>query len=166
MSGYFGDPEKTHAVLSPDGWLNTGDLAYRISGEIVIAGREKDLIIINGRNIWPQDLEYLAQAQPEVRSGDAAAFSVPGPDGEEKAVTMIECRESDVAKRTELIERLRTIFLEELGLDCLICLVPRKTLPRTTSGKLSRFQARQKFLEQFGKERLTQSNMDIYKQAV
>jgi fatty-acyl-CoA synthase len=141
-------------------------LAYRVSGEIVITGREKDLIIINGRNIWPQDLEYLAQAQPEVRSGDAAAFSVPSPDGEEKAVTMIECRESDAAKRAELIERLRTIFLEELGLDCLICLVPRKTLPRTTSGKLSRFQARQKFLEQFGKERLTQSNMDIYKQAV
>ena len=166
MSGYFGDPEKTDAVLSSDGWLNTGDLAYRVSGEIVITGREKDLIIINGRNIWPQDLEYLAQAQPEVRSGDAAAFSVPDPDWGEKAVTMIECRESDAAKRAELIERLRTIFLEELGLDCLICLVPRKTLPRTTSGKLSRFQARQKFLEQFGKERLTQSNMDIYKQAV
>jgi Acyl-CoA synthetases (AMP-forming)/AMP-acid ligases II len=146
--------------------LNTGDLAYRISGEIVITGRKKDLIIINGRNIWPQDLEYLAQAQPEVRSGDAAAFSVPGPDGGEKAVTMIECRESDAAKRTALIERLRTIFLEELGLDCLICLVPRKTLPRTTSGKLSRSQARRRFLEQFGKELLTQSNMDIYKQAI
>ena len=166
MTGYFGDPEKTQTVLSSDGWLNTGDLAYRVSGEIVITGREKDLIIINGRNIWPQDLEYLAQAQPEVRSGGAAAFSVPGPDGGEKAVTMIECRESDVAKRTELIERLRAIFLEELGLDCLICLAPRNTLPRTTSGKLSRFQARQKFLEQFGKKQLTQSNLDIYKQAV
>jgi Acyl-CoA synthetases (AMP-forming)/AMP-acid ligases II len=166
MSGYFADPEKTRAVLSSEGWLNTGDLAYRISGEIVITGRKKDLIIINGRNIWPQDLEYLAQAQPEVRSGDAAAFSVPGPDGGEKAVTMIECRESDAAKRTALIERLRTIFLEELGLDCLICLVPRKTLPRTTSGKLSRSQARRRFLEQFGKELLTQSNMDIYKQAI
>jgi fatty-acyl-CoA synthase len=166
MSGYFGDPERTQAVLSSDGWLNTGDLAYRISGEIVITGREKDLIIINGRNIWPQDLEHLAQAQPEVRSGDAAAFSVPGPDGAEKAVTMIECRESDVAKRTELIERLRTIFFEELGLDCLVCLVPRKTLPRTTSGKLSRSQARQSFLEHFGKELLTQSSMDIYEQAV
>jgi len=166
MSGYFGDPEKTDAVLSSEGWLNTGDLAYRISGEIVITGREKDLIIINGRNIWPQDLEYLAQAQPEVRSGDAAAFSISGPDGGEKAVIMIECRESDTAKRAEIIERLRTIFLEELGLDCLICLVPRSTLPRTTSGKLSRFQARQRFLEQFGKELLTQSSMDIYEQAV
>jgi len=166
MSGYFGDPEKTHAVLSSDGWLNTGDLAYLISDEIVITGREKDLIIINGRNIWPQDLEYLAQAQPEVRSGDAAAFSVPGPEGEEKAVMMVECRETDVAKRAELIERLRRISLEELGVDCLVFLVPRKTLPRTTSGKLSRSQARQKFLEQFGKELLAQSSMDIYEEAV
>jgi fatty-acyl-CoA synthase len=166
MSGYFGDPEKTSEVLSPDGWLNTGDLAYRVSGDIVITGREKDLIIINGRNIWPQDLEYLAQAQPEVRSGDAAAFSVPGPDGAEKAVTMIEYRESDVAKRNELIERLRTIFLEELGLDCLVCLVPRKTLPRTTSGKLSRSEARRRFLDQFGKELLTQSSIDLYQEAV
>jgi fatty-acyl-CoA synthase len=166
MRGYFGDPEKTREVLSPDGWLNTGDLAYRISGDIVITGREKDLIIINGRKIWPQDLEYLAQEQPEVRSGDAAAFSVPGPDGGEKAVTMIEYRESDVAKRTQLIERLRTIFLEELGIDCLVCLVPRKTLPRTTSGKLSRSEARRRFLERFSKELPTQSTMDVYEQAV
>lgn len=166
MSGYFGDPEKSSEVLSSDGWLNTGDLAYRISGEIVITGREKDLIIINGRNIWPQDLEYLAQSQPEVRSGDAAAFSVPGRDGAERAVTMIEYRESDPAKRHELVERLRTLFLEELGLDCLVCLVPRKTLPRTTSGKLSRSEARRRFLDQFAKELLTHSSVDFYKEAV
>lgn len=166
MSGYFGDPEKSREVLSPDGWLNTGDLAYRISGEIVITGREKDLIIINGRNIWPQDLEYLAQSQPEVRSGDAAAFSVPGPDGAERAVTMIEYRESDPVKRRELVERLRTVFLEELGLDCLVCLVPRNTLPRTTSGKLSRSEARRRFLDQFAQELLTPSSVDVYKEAV
>jgi fatty-acyl-CoA synthase len=53
MSGYFGDLKATREVLSPDGWLNTGDLAYRIGNGIVITGREKDLIIINGRNIWP-----------------------------------------------------------------------------------------------------------------
>jgi fatty-acyl-CoA synthase len=61
MSGYFGDLKATREVLSPDGWLNTGDLAYRVGNGIVITGREKDLIIINGRNIWPQDLEYLAE---------------------------------------------------------------------------------------------------------
>jgi fatty-acyl-CoA synthase len=166
MSGYFGDLENTREVLSPDGWLNTGDLAYSISGDLVITGREKDLIIINGRNIWPQDLESLAQGQPEVRSGDAAAFSAPGPGGDERAVIMIECREPDVSKRDELIKRLTALIHEELGIDCLVCLVPRKTLPRTTSGKLSRSEARRKFLQRFKKEQLTQPSIDIYEEAV
>ena len=61
MSGYFNDPEATRETLSPDGWLNTGDLGYRIGDSLVITGRAKDLIIINGRNIWPQDLECLAE---------------------------------------------------------------------------------------------------------
>jgi len=165
-SGYFGDLETTREVLSSDGWLNTGDLAYRVSDDIVITGREKDLIIIKGRNIWPQDLEFMAQAQPKVRSGDAAAFSVPGPEGEEKAVLMVECRESDAEKRTELIDRLTTLALEEIGIDCLVYLVPRNTLPRTTSGKLSRFQAQRSFLEWFNKKQPPQSEIDLYAQAI
>ena len=128
----------------------------------LITGREKDLIIINGRNIWPQDLEYLAQLQPEVRSGDAAAFSVPGPNGEEMAIMLIECRNSNSAKRVELIERLNTLVLEELGVDCLIYLVPRNALPRTTSGKLSRSTARSRFLERVTKEQLTQADLDLH----
>jgi len=166
MSGYFGNSETTREVLSPDGWLNTGDLAYRISDSIVITGREKDIIIIKGRNIWPQDLEYLAQDQPEVRSGDAAAFSAQGPDGEEQAVLMIECRESDASKRAELIDRMKCLILEELGVDCLVYLVPRNTLPRTTSGKLSRFQAQRSFLKWFNKKQSKKSDMDLYAQAI
>ena len=77
MSGYFNAPEETAATLSDDGWLNTGDVGYQVDGSLIITGRKKDLIIINGRNIWPQDLEYLAEHQPEVRMGDALAFSVP-----------------------------------------------------------------------------------------
>ncbi|HEX2797081.1 MAG TPA: fatty acyl-AMP ligase, partial [Immundisolibacter sp.] len=56
MSGYFGDAAETARVLSPDGWLNTGDVGYLADGRLFITGREKDLFIINGRNIWPQDL--------------------------------------------------------------------------------------------------------------
>jgi fatty-acyl-CoA synthase len=147
MSGYFGDLKATREVLSPDGWLNTGDLSYRIGNSIVITGREKDLIIINGRNIWPQDLEYLAEQQSEVRTGDASAFSVPDSDGEELAVMMVQCRETDEKKRTDLRERLNRLIREEFGIDCLIELVPRNTLPRTTSGKLSRSGARKEYLK-------------------
>jgi fatty-acyl-CoA synthase len=156
MSGYFGDPEATQQVLSPDGWLDTGDLGYRIGNSFVVTGREKDLIILNGRNIWPQDLEYLAEQQTEVRTGDASAFSVPGPDGEEKAVLVIQCRVSDVMKRASLMERLHGLVREELGIDCFIELVPSHTLPRTSSGKLSRSGARQDFLKRVNWAQLRQ----------
>ena len=59
MQGYFGDPVTPREVLSEDGWLNTGDLVYRVGDTLVIAGRVKDMIIVKGRNIWPQDLEFL-----------------------------------------------------------------------------------------------------------
>ncbi|NJN52509.1 MAG: AMP-binding protein, partial [Gammaproteobacteria bacterium] len=77
MQGYLGEPQATADVLTPDGWLNTGDIGYMVDGVLTITGRKKDLIIIHGRNIWPQDLEHIAEAEPEVRSGDAVAFSVP-----------------------------------------------------------------------------------------
>jgi fatty-acyl-CoA synthase len=147
MSGYFGEPELTQEILSSDGWLNTGDLAYRIKDSIVITGREKDLIILNGRNIWPQDMEFLAEQQPGLRTGDASAFSVSGPNGENVAVLVLECRETNEAKRMSLVNRLHGEIRTELGIDCFIELVPRNTLPRTTSGKLSRSGARKDFLK-------------------
>ncbi len=147
MSGYFGDPERTREVLSPEGWLDTGDLGYRVNGSLVIMGRRKDLIIINGRNIWPQDLEHLAEQEPEVRSGDVSAFSVQAPDLSEMAVMAVQCRKSDQAEREELMRRLQSLIREHFALDCFIELVPPHTLPRTSSGKLSRSRAREEFLK-------------------
>jgi fatty-acyl-CoA synthase len=153
MSGYFGEEELTREVLSEDGWLNTGDLAYVAQGSVVITGRQKDLIIIKGRNVWPQDLEYIAESQPEVRTGDASAFSVPAADGEDRAVLVIECREADIPKRAELASRVQALIRQELGIECFIELVPRNTLPRTTSGKLSRSGAKKDFLQRVAEGR-------------
>lgn len=147
MSGYFGDSSNHPDVLSADGWLDTGDIGYRANGDIMITGRKKDLIIINGRNIWPQDLEYLAEQQPEVRPGDASAFAVPKPDGEEQAVVVIQCREADVEKRQNLVDRMDRAIRAELGVDCIVDLVPLHTLIRTSSGKLSRFRTREDFID-------------------
>jgi fatty-acyl-CoA synthase len=148
MSGYFNEPEITAQTLSEDGWLNTGDVGYRIGQSIVITGRQKDIIIINGRNIWPQDLEYLAEQQPEVRTGDALAFSAPAPDGSEVPVLVVQCRLTDESRRADLIRRIERLVGEELGIHCQVQLVPAHFLPRTSSGKLSRSKARQNYIDQ------------------
>ena len=146
MSGYYENVESTQAVLAEDGWLNTGDLGYQVDSQLVITGREKDLIIINGKNIWPQDLEYLAEQQEQVRMGGSLAFSVPNSDGGETCVLKISCRQTDPAKRSEIIERLTSLVRREFGIDCYVTLVPKSKLPRTSSGKLSRSAARLNFM--------------------
>jgi fatty-acyl-CoA synthase len=147
MSGYFGKPEQTRQTLSPDGWLDTGDIGYLVDGSVVVTGRHKDMIIINGRNIWPQDIEHIAERQPELRSMDASAFFVLGPEDEEVPVVVVQCNITDPAEIRLLIQRLHREIREELGITCLIELVPRHTLPRTSSGKLSRAAAREDYLQ-------------------
>ncbi len=147
MTGYANNPEATAAALGPDGWLNTGDVGYRAGDSLIITGRAKDLLIINGRNIWPQDLEWVAEQQSEVRPEDASAFSIPIEDGSEIAVLVVQCREQDAFRQADLVERLKQRIQSEFGIACLIELVPLHTLPRTSSGKLSRSGARQDFLK-------------------
>lgn len=147
MSGYFGNPEATREVLSPDGWLNTGDIAYLVGTDVVVVGRSKDVIIINGRNILPQDIEYLAESQPEIRTGDATAFPVQNPQMYDQAVLLVECRENDEQKRQDLIRKINQLVRAELGIDCIIELVARNTLIRTTSGKPSRHSTRNDYLQ-------------------
>ena len=133
-------------MLSSDGWLNTGDLGYCADGALYVTGRIKDLMIIKGRNIWPQDLEYLAEQQPEVRTSDASAFTVTDAEENETAVLVVQCRETDSRTLESLAARLKLAIHSEFGIHCLIELVPPHTLPRTSSGKLSRSMARRDFL--------------------
>ncbi len=137
MRGYFGDPETTAEVLTEDGWLDTGDIGYRIGDHIVITARKKDVIIVNGRNLWPQDLEHLAETSPGVRMGDTSAFSVTRPNGEELAVLVVETRKS----QPELASTLAGLMRASFGVTPYIDMVPPRTLPRTSSGKLSRSRA-------------------------
>jgi len=150
MNGYANNTEASRAALSDDGWLNTGDIGYRAGDSLFITGRAKDLLIINGRNVWPQDLEHVAEQQPEVRAEDASAFSIPGEDGTEVAVLVVQCRVRDAFRQASLVERLKQRIQSEFGIACLIELVPLHTLPRTSSGKLSRSGARLDFIRRNG----------------
>ena len=146
MTGYFDAPEETARVLSEGGWLDTGDLGYLLDGQVVITGRAKDLIIVNGRNLWPQDLEWTAEAEiAGLRSGDVAVFSVDG-DADEEVVALVQCRTLDPAARAAISTELANIFRGRHGLDSRIVLVPPHSLPQTSSGKLSRSRARTMYL--------------------
>ena len=83
---------RTAAVLDANGFLATGDMGYTLDGEIVITGRAKDLILHNGRNIWPQDIEWAAEQVEPLKSGDVAAFAVEGEDGDDDVVVLVQCR--------------------------------------------------------------------------
>lgn len=147
MKGYFRKKEETEAVLDKDGWLKTGDLGYLLNNEIVIIGREKDLIIINGRNIWPQDLEWSAeQTFPSLRSRDVAVFSVEKND-QEIVVALVQCRATDENERKTLQEEMTNLFRRQHGVDVSVLLVPPHSLPQTSSGKLTRAKARQMLLK-------------------
>ena len=142
MHAYFDQPEETDRVMSADGWLDTGDLGYFSGGEIVITGRAKDLIIVNGRNVWPQDLEWTAEAEAvALRSGDVAVFSVPS-EGEETVVALVQCRTSDPEARDRLRGDINGCLRLRHGVETEVVLVPAHSLPRTSSGKLSRSRAK------------------------
>ncbi|MBB5374229.1 fatty acyl-AMP ligase [Acidocella aromatica] len=147
MLGYYGEPEETARVLDADGWLDTGDLGYFLDGQLVITGRAKDLILVNGRNVWPQDLEWAAEADmPLLRSGDVAVFSVDNGTAEE-VVVLVQCRTTDPAAREALIHDITKFFRGRHGLETRVVLVPPRSLPQTSSGKLSRSRARAMYLE-------------------
>ena len=139
-----------HAGL-PDGpWLRTGDLGVRHGGELYIAGRIKDLVIVDGRNHYPQDVEATAaSADPEIRPGSVAAFAVEGTETE-SVVVVAEHRAHDTlteeAERA-LVSAVRRLVSDAHGLSLRdVLLVPAGRVPRTSSGKIARGACRDRYL--------------------
>ncbi len=147
MKGYYNNPEETNKALKSGNWLDTGDIGFLFEGDLFITGRRTDVIIVNGRNIRAQDIEELAEQQPEVRSREASAFGVNDEDGTTTIVLVIECRLTSVTERQSLTTRLQQFVYMAFGVNCVVELVPPHTLPRTSSGKLSRFAARQGYIQ-------------------
>ena len=150
MLGYFNNPEETNKALKSGNWLDTGDIGFLFNGDLYVTGRRTDVIIVNGRNIRAQDIEELAEQQPEVRSREASAFGVTDEEGSTTIVLVIECRLTSVVERQTLITRLQQLVYMAFGVNCIVELVPPHTLPRTSSGKLSRFAAKQGYIQRMG----------------
>ncbi|MEZ4236222.1 MAG: AMP-binding protein [Myxococcota bacterium] len=151
--GYWERPEVSEATFGArttegDGpWLRTGDLGFCVDGALFVTGRIKDLLVLRGRNHYPQDLERTAErAHPALRPGCAAAFSVDR-GGEERAVVVVEVQRRDGFDAGAVIDAVRAAVSRdhELGLDAVVLIAPR-TLPKTSSGKVRRQATRAAWL--------------------
>ena len=156
--GYYKREDATTALFH-DGWLCTGDLAYLIDGELVLCGRIKDVIIVGGRNVFPEDIERAVGgvAIPDVgavRAGNVIAVGVEGYKGKESVVVVAEVRVS--AARDERAAALEAVRAEVHHRALEVCGIPPRdvmlvqpsTLPKTSSGKLQRAKCRDQYLNE------------------
>jgi acyl-CoA synthetase (AMP-forming)/AMP-acid ligase II len=151
-AGYFNQDMLTrnifHACLEGEdnSYLRTGDLGFMHDGELFVTGRIKDLIIVNGRNIYPQDVEAsVVRADPSLRR--AVAFSVPG-DGTERLIVVAEAAFPQISTdcHAMLADAVRSSVTSEFGVGPDVHIYPRSTIPTTTSGKVRRQEAKRLFL--------------------
>jgi fatty-acyl-CoA synthase len=145
--GYYKREEAT-ATLLRDGWLHTGDLAYMVDGEMIMCGRIKDVIIVGGRNVFPEDIERAVGVLEGVRAGNVIAFGVDGYKGKETVVVVAETK-AEFRELAGIRDAIHHRAVEVSGLPPRdIMLVKPGTLPKTSSGKLQRSLCKQQYLEE------------------
>lgn len=146
MQGYWGDAAATAEALR-GGWLHTGDLGYLSAGELYLVGRIKDMVIIGGRNLFPEDVEHCAERVEGMRKGNAVAFGVTTKRGRERLVLVGETRLSCPQAALKTARAVSYLVREEIGVPVReVVLVPAGTLPKTSSGKKRRFLCRELYL--------------------
>jgi len=142
--GYYRRPDVTAASFH-DGWLRTGDLGYLVDGEVVVCGRIKDVIIIGGRNVFPEEIERAVASVDGVRAGNVIAFGTERRRGKEGIVVVAEIRVDD-ARRVH--DQVTARVCDAVGVPPReVVLVRAGTLPKTSSGKLQRSRCRDQYLD-------------------
>jgi fatty-acyl-CoA synthase len=148
MQGYYEQPDATSETIGEDGWMKTGDLGYLVDGNVFICGRAKDVIIVNGKNYYPQDLEWAGSEVSGIRQGNVIAFPTFREGlGREAVVVVAETREPE-EKRPALAKEVKAEIAKATGLTVdEVVVVDAGTIPKTSSGKLQRRKARSQFEE-------------------
>jgi fatty-acyl-CoA synthase len=143
VPGYYRRPDATAAAFRPDGWLRTGDLGYLADGDLIVCGRLKDMIIVGGRNVFPEDLERAAQTVEGVRPGNVIAFGVGRGRKGDDLVVVAEVKSGEPPLLRNGIARA---VREASGVrpDDIVLVAPG-TLPKTSSGKLRRGECRARY---------------------
>jgi fatty-acyl-CoA synthase len=145
-AGYFRADRDLQPLTDEDGWLDTGDLGYWLDDEIVVTGRSKDMILSNGRNIWPQDIEWVAQKVGGRLVARSAAFELRETADASRIILLVECRSQEADVRETLTGDIAAAARSVAGAPVSVELVSIKTLPVTSSGKLSREASRNAYV--------------------
>jgi fatty-acyl-CoA synthase len=150
FEGYYNRPDLTQNVLR-DGWYYTGDLGFYLDGELYVVGRKKDLLIIGGENIYPQDIEEIVCSHPAIHDGRAIALGVFNADlGTEEIVVVAEVEREELLQQADDIEReIRSNVVGNMGVAArTILLKPPKWIVKSTAGKAARSTTREKLLKE------------------
>jgi acyl-CoA synthetase (AMP-forming)/AMP-acid ligase II len=149
LTGYYHRSDATQKAFI-HGWYLTGDYGYLVDGELYITGRKKDLIIVGGKNIYPQDLELLAYEVPGVHAGRASAFGIfNDATGTEDVVIVTEVETNDPTERQKIADGIRSTLTRGSAVALrYVHLVGSHWLVKTSSGKTARSANREKFLKE------------------
>ncbi len=142
--GYYNNPEASSKLLTSDGWVNTGDLGFMRNGQIVITGRAKDIIFVNGQNVYPHDIERLAEEIDGVELGRVAACGVQVPDLDTEAIVVFVVSKKSLEKFAPIAIELKKHLYRKGGWT-IHDIVPIKQMPKTTSGKVQRFKLSEEY---------------------
>ena len=151
LTEYYHRPEATEKAFR-DGWYLTGDFGYMLDGEVYISGRKKDLIIVGGKNIYPQDLERIAYTVPGVHPGRAVAFGIFSQKmGTEQVMLVAEVDTDDPDEKQRIANEIRQVVTQDSAVALRhVHLVEDGWIVKTSSGKTARLANRDKFLEETG----------------
>ena len=144
--GYFGNASGADASRAAGDWLATGDIGLRFDGQLVITGRAKDLIIVNGQNYYPADLEAIAQQVPGIEANRVAAAGVRVAGGDTESLALFVVHRGPLADFVPTVQALRQVIGQQTDLE-LTEVVPIGAIPKTTSGKLQRYALARAFEE-------------------
>ena len=143
-AGYYADAELNRDAFLEDGWLDTGDLGFEFGGNLFIAGREKDLIILNGQNFHPHDLESLCETNGGIEQGKVVAFGLHNEEGDSEALVICVLHRGEMAGFLPTVRELRRLLNEKVGVNAEY-VIPVRTIPKTTSGKIQRYKLAERF---------------------
>jgi len=150
LSGYYNRPDLSEKAFR-DGWYLTGDYGYVSEGELFVSGRKKDLIIVGGKNVYPQDLEALTYEVPGVHAGRSVAFGMfDETQGTEEVVIIAEVDSEDAEEQQKIADAIRLHVTKNSAIASrYVRVVGPKWIVKTSSGKTARSANKEKFLKEF-----------------